>query len=761
MAPLKKLLHISLLVLICASKVSNTEAEALVGWKSTLVGANSLSSWSTTNSTCSWFGVSCDAAGHVTELSLPNAGLNGTLDYLYSAAFLNLTKIKLNNNNFVGAIPANISKLLTLTYLDLSSNNLAGAIPYQLSNLPMIARFNLANNHLTNLENSKSSPMSSLKMLSLANNDLSAGCENQLHGGLPPSFARIQTLLVFLMPRNNINGTIPTEMFTNCTKLEYFDVSRNLFTGSSPSHISKCKKLEVFVVSRNFLTGSIPSHISECKELVYFDVSENLLTGSIPVGIGSMRKLQALFLSKNHVAGNMPSDIGNATSLQFLDVGSNHLQGELPKTISLLVNLVALDLSGNKFTGIISNHGSRQLPVVKVANSTDSSSFSGESRSVFCGLTLLQLLDLSNNELFGDLPGCLWNLKDLQTLDLSGNAFDGEVPSSTFYNSSLRSLHLSSNNFTGCFLVVLKNFKYLVVLDLGDNKISDVIPPWIGEISPSLRILSLRSNMFYGSIPSQLTQLPHLQLLDLAENKLVGSIPESFVDFSLMRHTFVMQPSVTIDIPKWYFYNGSMAIIWKGREYTFKGRHAFVTGIDLSGNSLSGEIPSGLTSLRGMQLLNMSRNNLTGYIPKDIGNLNLLESLDLSWNKLSGPIPPSVSNLMFLTTLNLNNNLLSGEIPTGSQLQTLEDPSIYGNNLGLCGPPLSTPCTKNSSSTTPPVDGDHEHEAVWMYYSVIAGTVLGFWVWFGALFFCKIWRFAFFNCIDAMQRMVVHKMERT
>ncbi|XBI14319.1 hypothetical protein VPH35_140922 [Triticum aestivum] len=142
-----------------------------------------------------------------------------------------------------------------------------------------------------------------------------------------------------------------------------------------------------------------------------------------------------------------------------------------------------------------------------------------------------------------------------------------------------------------------------------------------------------------------------------------------------------------------------------------------------------------------MQLLNISRNNLSGSIPMDIGNLNLLESLDLSSNKLSGPIPPSVSNLT-------------------SQLQTLADPLIYGNNLGLCGPPLSIPSTNNSSSTTP-VDGDHEHETVWSYYSVIAGTVFGFWVWFGALFFCKIWRFAFFNCIDTMQRIVVNKMKCT
>ena len=250
-------------------------------------------------------------------------------------------------------------------------------------------------------------------------------------------------------------------------------------------------------------------------------------------------------------------------------------------------------------------------------------------------------------------------MKDLQALDLSGNAFAGEIPTSTFNNSSLRSLQLSGNYFTGCFPAVLKNLKSLVVLDLSNNKISGVIPPWIGESKPSLRILMLRANMFYGSIPWQeLSLLPRLQLLDLAENNFVGSIPESLVNFSLMGQTFVMQPVVTniivlTNYRYYYFYNGSMDIIWKGREYTFKGRHAFVTGIDLSGNSLSGEIPSELTSLKGMQFLNISRNNLSGSIPKDIGNLKLLESLDLSWNKLTGHIPPSVSNLTSLTVLNL------------------------------------------------------------------------------------------------------------
>jgi hypothetical protein len=160
----------------------------------------------------------------------------------------------------------------------------------------------------------------------------------------------------------------------------------------------------------------------------------------------------------------------------------------------------------------------------------------------------------------------------------------------------------------------------------------------------------------------------------------------------------------------------------------------------------------------------LSRNNLFGGIPDNIGNLKNVESLDLSWNNLSGHIPSSISHLMFLSSLNLSNNLLLGEIPTGSQLQTLNDPSIYSNNLGLCGVPLSIPCKGNSSFTTAldgAMESHHQLEILWLYYSVIAGTIFGFWVWFGTLFFWKLWRIAFFGCVDGLQQNVMPNMKCT
>jgi hypothetical protein len=89
-----------------ASAIS-PEGEALLRWKANLLNSASLSSWKPENPTCSWFGVTCDDAKHVTELYLANARLNGTLGAFSFAVFQQLATLDFSNNNFFGAIPAN------------------------------------------------------------------------------------------------------------------------------------------------------------------------------------------------------------------------------------------------------------------------------------------------------------------------------------------------------------------------------------------------------------------------------------------------------------------------------------------------------------------------------------------------------------------------------------------------------------------------------------------------------------------------------
>ncbi|KAF7025244.1 hypothetical protein CFC21_037461 [Triticum aestivum] len=194
-------------------------------------------------------------------------------------------------------------------------------------------------------------------------------------------------------------------------------------------------------------------------------------------------------------------------------------------------------------------------------------------------------------------------------------------------------------------------------------------------------------------------------------------------------------------------------MVWKNVDHVYSLAITAVVGIDLSGNSLTLEIPNGLTTLLGLRYLNLSGNHLSGYIPGDIGNLVLLESLDLSRNQLRGEIPRGFADLKSISNLNLSTNMLSGRIPMGDQLRTLDDPSIYSNNLGLCGFPLED-CVSSSTPTQPETSLDEDREALWFYCFVAAGFISGFWLYLGFLFRRETWRYSFYQYVDNMQAKV-------
>ncbi|XP_030941717.1 MDIS1-interacting receptor like kinase 2-like [Quercus lobata] len=93
------------------------------------------------------------------------------------------------------------------------------------------------------------------------------------------------------------------------------------------------------------------------------------------------------------------------------------------------------------------------------------------------------------------------------------------------------------------------------------------------------------------------------------------------------------------------------------------GRLSRLSYLDFSSNQLSGRIPSEIGLLRALLSLALDTNSLTGSIPTSIGNLGNLYELDLYDNKLSGSIPTTIGNLTKLINLKLMVNKLSGSIP--------------------------------------------------------------------------------------------------
>ncbi|KAJ0922734.1 putative transferase [Helianthus annuus] len=141
-----------------------------------------------------------------------------------------------------------------------------------------------------------------------------------------------------------------------------------------------------------------------------------------------------------------------------------------------------------------------------------------------------------------------------------------------------------------------------------------------------------------------------------------------------------------------------------------------VLAVSLRDAGLIGPFPIGIQNCTAMQDLDLSGNYLSGSIPSNLAyDLPYLVSLNLSNNNLSGPIPPSIAYFVFINVLRLDNNQLTGRIPLElSQLDHIVEFSVannrllgpvpaflnsnfsvesYANNLGLCGYPMS--CCKN------------------------------------------------------------------
>ena len=140
-----------------------------------------------------WFGVTVNTDGRVSELVMPENGLTGELPPEIGT-LAELVNLSLHHNSLEGEIPSELADLTELNTLSLGGNQLSGDIPAWLGDLADLETLNLSQNQLTGEIPSELADLPRLRWLGLSVNALS-GCipaglrsveRTDLHGvGLP------------------------------------------------------------------------------------------------------------------------------------------------------------------------------------------------------------------------------------------------------------------------------------------------------------------------------------------------------------------------------------------------------------------------------------------------------------------------------------------------------------------------------------------------------------------------------------------------
>ncbi|KAJ0669690.1 putative leucine-rich repeat domain superfamily [Helianthus annuus] len=663
---------------------------------------------------------------HLKELMVSNNDLEGEMispsTNVSKCSKSALELLHLDGNKLSCLVPEALGRFTNLRVMDLSDNNLIGPIPESLGNLRSLQVLHLSSN---NLIGHVPKFHEQLTILQLG--------YNQLNGSVPESFRRFTTLTHLSLESNRFTGPIPISL-GRLTSLRMLSLSSNLFNGTIPNSIGQLTKLYFLDVSHNRLQGVVlEDHFANLSMLKYLNAnSNNELFFNISREWIPPFQLKVVHLHSFKIKGEFPQWVRTQKKLNELVLSNASIHGPLPTWLRLMPIIRLLDLSYNKLTGPLTNLPSvyevrfESVGILLLQNNL----FRGLIPRWLCTRTDLHVLDLSRNNLTGEIPKCLFKLP-LSALLLGSNRLSGVIPSVLGY-PSLQWLQLNDNDLTGELPQDFGYFINLIVLDLGENKISGNIPNWAGENITMLSALRLHKNNFTGKIPHSLCKSKYLQILDLAHNNLTGSIPHCFRKLDGMKSSSYYDSGLSV------FGEGNMMQVLKGAALDYTKSLPFVKNMDLSGNKLVGEIPETLMALDALVGLNLSYNHLSGGIPRNIGNMTSLFSLDLSANKLTGTIPPSLGALNFLSYLNLSHNNLSGQIATGNQLQTLTDPSIYADNPYLCGAPLPKECSphKKPPTRTSKNKGGHANKPnnVWFYLDITSGFATGFWGIIGVLF---------------------------
>ncbi|XP_058111840.1 receptor-like protein 7 [Magnolia sinica] len=575
----------------------------------------------------------------LSELYINGNNLSGPLP----SFLVNLCKLEyldLSFNSLSGPIPSSYgNKLLNLKVIILGSNLLNGTIPSSLFSLPSLRMLDLKRNELGGrLDVIHNASSTQLEFIYLGDNNLQ---------GMVPSFIfKLAKLRTISLSFNNFSGVVELGLFQNLKNLSLLDLSNNNLSvkdGSSNSSFFDFPQI-IELSLRSCNMRKFPNFLQNQEQMQSLDLSNNRITGVIPKWIwkvgnetsyylnlshNALQRIEPPFshvplsnwvvldLSSNRLEGSLPIP---SPSTSFFSLSNNSLSGEIPVAICNITSLQVLNLSRNRLTGWIPRCLSEISDVLNVLN-LRGNAFNGALLQSFKEGCNVQTLDLSENQLEGQVPRSLANCTMLEVLNLGNNQINDTFPSWVDALSQLRILVLKSNKFYGPITLRRTNQSFRM-----------------------LQIIDLSSNSFMGGLPSNMFQSWKAMMEeDKSQSKFLGRIVTS------TQNTVYYQDTVTVMIKGLERELTKILTIFTAVDLSnnyFQGDIPASLGIlkslrllNMSRNGFTGQIPTSLENLTVLESLDLSQNYISGEIPWQLTKLTFLSVLNLSQNHLVGSIP--------------------------------------------------------------------------------------------------------------------------
>ncbi|XP_057952986.1 receptor-like protein EIX1 [Malania oleifera] len=376
---------------------------------------------------------------------------SSTLGWLSS--IFSIVSLDLSYNRILGLLPALLRNLTTLRFLNLAYNQFNSAIPKVLYDMTSLQILDLKYNNFQGSILGAFANLTSLTELQLSS--------NYFEGQIPRSLGNPCNLRILGLSLNQLSGDI-SEFFgdhsSDCasrkcwrpipvsigklSSLRRLDISSNLFNGSIPETLGSLSKLERVFISNNSFEDIISEvHFANLTSLKYFARLDSLYSeftefqtevranfhilgerlremNEEDIGEDDQMELSILALRLNNLNETIPTQLYHLYSLQILDLANNSLSGTIPKCLG---NYSAMINKPHFFNQFLYNAKSRNLEKMPLVLKQFMYEFSNS-------LEKLTSIDLSCNNLYGEIPIELTHLKGLLSLNLSINRLQGRIP---------------------------------------------------------------------------------------------------------------------------------------------------------------------------------------------------------------------------------------------------------------------------------------------------------------------------------------------